>query len=341
MATTTVRDTATLDARERGGQWKQWIASQFPGLQADLYGADGFDGRMESSTAGATVLTRLDGGRHRVARDGAGSRAPADDFLKIVAPWQGTAEVSQFGRRCRVGRGQWVIYDTSAPYAIDNPDPTQHLIIMVPRARVVEAGLPLPALMARSPACSAGIARAALNMMRNTWHALPGLTDEAAVAAGNTLADLIRLSLLELSGRSTATGQRAILRDRIRGYVATHLADPDLDVARLATVFNCSRRQLYNAFEGEAESIAAAIQRGRLEASMRDLVEPALRGLPISDIAQRWGFGNMSHFSKAFRAHTGRSPREFRRLEATSLPQAVCQRAGPAKQGGSGRGAGL
>ena len=35
-------------------------------------------------------------------------------------------------------------------------------------------------------------------------------------------------------------------------------------------------------------------------------------GRPITDIAMSWGFGNLSHFSRVFREHTGASPSEFR-----------------------------
>jgi AraC-like DNA-binding protein len=34
--------------------------------------------------------------------------------------------------------------------------------------------------------------------------------------------------------------------------------------------------------------------------------------LSVEHIAQRCGFASRSHFSKAFKAHTGRSPVEFR-----------------------------
>jgi AraC-like DNA-binding protein len=75
---------------------------------------------------------------------------------------------------------------------------------------------------------------------------------------------------------------------------------------------NCSRRHLYNAFAGEGESIAAYIQRMRLQACIRDLQQAGPHARPITEIALSWGFGNLSHFSRVFRDHTGKSPTEFR-----------------------------
>jgi AraC-like DNA-binding protein len=69
---------------------------------------------------------------------------------------------------------------------------------------------------------------------------------------------------------------------------------------------------LYNAFAGEGESIAACIQRLRLQACVRELQHGGPNARPITDIALSWGFGNPSHFSRVFRDHTGMSPTAFR-----------------------------
>jgi AraC-like DNA-binding protein len=80
----------------------------------------------------------------------------------------------------------------------------------------------------------------------------------------------------------------------------------------IARALNCSRRHLYNAFEGEGESVAAYIQRMRLEACIKDLQASTTKARPITDIAVSWGFGNPSHFSRLFKEHTGASPSDFR-----------------------------
>ena len=54
------------------------------------------------------------------------------------------------------------------------------------------------------------------------------------------------------------------------------------------------------------------IQRRRLEACLRDLRHPAHAQRSVTDIALSWGFSNSAHFSRAFRAHVGCSPSEYR-----------------------------
>jgi len=138
------------------------------------------------------------------------------------------------------------------------------------------------------------------------------MSEAAAQGAGEMIKQLVHLSLAEVAGQETAVTQREALRDRIRGYVQQHLRDPALSVDAIARALNCSRRHLYNAFAGDGESIAAYIQRLRLQACVRDLQQGGPHARPITDIALSWGFGNPSHFSRVFRDHMGKSPSEFR-----------------------------
>ncbi|MDO9196440.1 helix-turn-helix transcriptional regulator, partial [Rhodoferax sp.] len=123
---------------------------------------------------------------------------------------------------------------------------------------------------------------------------------------------LVRLSLIELSGQQTALTQREILKDRIRGYIALNLRDPALSVEQIAHALNCSKRHLHNAFAGDDDTLASHILRLRLEACIRELQQTGPQARPITDIALSWGFNNLSHFSRVFREHTGCSPSEFR-----------------------------
>ncbi|MBX9832382.1 MAG: helix-turn-helix domain-containing protein, partial [Burkholderiaceae bacterium] len=80
----------------------------------------------------------------------------------------------------------------------------------------------------------------------------------------------------------------------------------------MAQALNCSKRHLYNAVADDEETLAAMIQRRRLEACLRDLRHPWHAQRSVTDIAMSWGFGNSAHFSRAFRAHVGCSPSEYR-----------------------------
>ena len=293
----------------------------FGGLDSDLYGDTDFDGHMASSRAGDVILTRLEANRHRVLRTPHMARGSETGYLKIVAPWQGSASVEQHSRQAGARSGGWVIYDTTGSYAIANPEHVEHLIVMLPKEQMVERGVKLDELMARQVGAARGISRVALDTMRSTWQELPNMSEDAARGAGELIMQLVRLSLLELAGQATAVTQREALKDRILTYVARNLRDPLLSIDRIAQALNCSKRHLHNAFADGDETLASTILRQRLDACIRDLRHDAQDARAITDIALSWGFNNLSHFSRVFREHTGVSPSEYR--TASQMRRAV------------------
>jgi len=312
MAASTILTTDNVPPRERAPAWREWVFSHFGGLESDLYGDTDFDGHMAASRAGDVILTKLEANRHRVLRSPQLARTSETGYLKIVAPWQGSAAVEQQGRRASARNGGWVIYDTTGSYAIENPERVEHLIVMLPKDQMAERGVRLGELMARHVGGASGISRVALETMRSTYQELPHMSEDSARGAGELIMQLVRLSLLELAGQETATTQREALADRIRAHVARHLRDPGLSIDGIARALNCSRRHLYNAFSGGPESLAGHIQQQRLAACVRELRENTQGGKSITEIALSWGFSSPSHFSRVFRDHTGMSPSEFR-----------------------------
>lgn len=311
--TTATMSTDDVSARDKLPYWRDWVWKLFGGLDSDLYGDTVFDGRISTTRAGPVVLTRLESGRHRVMRTQSLVRRSEEGYLKIVAPQRGCAGVEQFGRQAWVGPGEWSLYDTTQTYAVANPEPVEHLIVMVPKADLAERGLNLAELVARPLGGGHGIARLALQTMRSAYQELPDMGDEAARGVGAAITQLVHLSLLDLAGRGTALTQREALRDRIKQLVAHRLGDPSLGVEDIALALRCSRRQLYNAFADEPEGVAGYLLRERLEAVRRDLADPAQMGRSITDIALDRGFNSLPHFSRVFAQRFGVPPSVYRR----------------------------
>lgn len=313
MTASLLLSTDAIPPKERGPLWCEWVWRHFGGLGSDLYGDSDFDGHLASSHAGDVILTRLEANRHRVLRTPQMARLSDAPYLKIVAPWQGSAEVTQRGRAAAVRAGGWTLYDTTLDYTVANPERSDHLIVMLPKDQIASPALPLGDLVARRIGGDSGISRVALETMRNTYLELPHMSEAAARGAGELLIQLVRLSLMELAGCSTAQTQREALKDRIHRHVAQNLRDPALSIDGMALALRCSKRLLHQAFAGDDDTLTGYIQHQRLAASIRDLIDPANAARSITDIALGAGFGNLSHFSRVFRAHTGGSPSEFRR----------------------------
>ena len=100
----------------------------------------------------------------------------------------------------------------------------------------------------------------------------------------------------------------------MRAYIAGHVADPTLAPAAIARAHFISRSYLDRLFEDEPRTVAEQIRDARLERCRRDLADPRLADRTVLEVALGWGFQSAAHFSRAFRARYGMSPRDARAI---------------------------
>ncbi len=105
--------------------------------------------------------------------------------------------------------------------------------------------------------------------------------------------------------------------ERIRQRLRQLVREPDLDLERLARSERMSSRTLQRLFQINGTTFGRVILEARLEGVIRDLRGAQPFGRPIGDIALSWGFNDLSHFTRAFRARYGTSPGSVRRLAST------------------------
>jgi AraC-like DNA-binding protein len=91
---------------------------------------------------------------------------------------------------------------------------------------------------------------------------------------------------------------------------------PGLDAQTVAEAVGLSPRYINKLFEVEDTSLMRYIWNTRLEYCAKELADPVCSITRISDIAMKWGFNDMSHFSRAFRDSFDMSPRDWRKKSA-------------------------
>ena len=92
-----------------------------------------------------------------------------------------------------------------------------------------------------------------------------------------------------------------------------------MDANAIARGVNLSPRHVYELFSEDEQSLMKSVWTKRLELCKRDLAEPRLQSKTVGEIAFTWGFSNVSHFSRAFKAEFGLGPREFRKSAREAL----------------------
>lgn len=98
----------------------------------------------------------------------------------------------------------------------------------------------------------------------------------------------------------------------IMADIRANLHDETLDVPTLAARHHVTPRYVHKLFEMAGTTCARYLQLQRLEHVHRRLTDPRAGHRPIGALAYDAGFGDLSHFNRAFRRHFGRTPSEVR-----------------------------
>ena len=104
----------------------------------------------------------------------------------------------------------------------------------------------------------------------------------------------------------------AFFTEALLAYCRQHLHDAELSPQRAADHLGISLRTLHSRFRQIGQSFSRWVLEHRLEACRAALRDENQRALHISEIAYRWGFNDLSHFNKVFRARFDMSPRDWR-----------------------------
>jgi AraC-like DNA-binding protein len=149
--------------------------------------------------------------------------------------------------------------------------------------------------------------------------ALTGLVREAVAVARTPistamplLAALATAALLRYVGEAESrVGGPADTVGRARHFLHSHVADPDVDLVRVAAAAHVTPAHLVRRFRAELGVTPMAYLWERRVATGVDLLTNT--GLPVGEVAARCGFKSVYHFSRRVKQRTGSSPTALRR----------------------------
>src|SRR3990172_7284794 len=95
---------------------------------------------------------------------------------------------------------------------------------------------------------------------------------------------LIGSSLRDTDAWRVRAMPAAVLKERVKQYIAENLHDPGLSIDAVARAMRCSKRYLHRVFEDEAMTLDRYIWAARLEKCRAALSDPNLSGRTISEI---------------------------------------------------------
>ncbi|HUJ81682.1 MAG TPA: helix-turn-helix domain-containing protein [Candidatus Acidoferrales bacterium] len=298
---------------ERREFWRMGTSAICGPHEIELLGNRPFSADFEHAEVSTLVFSRLNSRTpHRAVRTSELARRDDRQFVKAVLLTKGSCTVEQNGRAVYLRPGEWSIYDTTQPYRMTLPGRAEMFLVLVPRDRFVGRNFGMQNLVARRLRGRAGLGKLIWNLISDTFDQIPDIQDRSGDDVADIVIQVMRLALLDASGDRSPVDAKATLRDRIKLYIINHLADPELSLAKLASVAGCTKRYLHMVFHGEEASIRDYILKQRLERCRADLLNPACARRSITDIAYSWGFNNSNHFSRCFKQTFGASPKHLR-----------------------------
>lgn len=311
---------STRDVRdhERFSYWREAVCDAYVQLGCECDGRDGFHGDIRLERLSKLSLSRVSGNAHKVYRRRIDIARSSKAFFLLSLQLKQSARVTQHRRSAELEAGDLVLYSSTDPYALELTDSFEQLVVQVPRGKLLSrlpaadllTGRRLRGESAIGQVVGDGILRIADSLQPSDIPVQDHMQDAIIdlMAAGFA-------SVAETAYEVSRPAQQ--LLERARAYIEANLADPGLNRNEVAAAMGMSVRRLNEIFAQEETSLAAAIRTARLRQIARDLKDPRLLSQSISEIAMRWGLGNLQHFSRIFKDRFGCSPRDYRVRDRT------------------------
>jgi AraC-like DNA-binding protein len=230
-------------------------------------------------------------------------------FLKLVT--EGYVEIELDGQARRFDAGSMFALDPRQSFTESFPEHGAMTILRIPKLNLRERGLPdaLDGFLVADMASPDMLASRALIECISRQHDAPSHAVQRRL--GEQLFDLIDIILAAPAAMPSRRSAQAVLF-RAKTYIGKHLGDEDLGVEAVAASVHVSPKHLQRLFRAEGLSVIRVVWDMRLEQAERLLRDADPRAVAVQDVAWQCGFRTAAHFSRAFSARYGLSPRELR-----------------------------
>jgi AraC family transcriptional regulator, positive regulator of tynA and feaB len=254
----------------------------------------------------ALVQTMHDRGDGRRGRAEIAASDP--DLVGLLYMRRGTIGLDFEGTPVLLRAGELVMWDTARRGGFTTFGRVGNQTLVIPRERLAMVAPGYEAMYGRPFRSDHPAAR----LMGSFLGSLMPVVRSLDVAARDAVAD----AALDIARAVVATHEDPQPRQQTAArlmavllYIDANLSNPSLSPATIARANAISLRTLYRLFESTDDSVGAVIRTRRLGRCRADL----LRGTDesVTAIAFRWGFRNMSFFSRLFRERYGVSAREL------------------------------
>jgi len=310
-----VLSTTQVDPCLRRAYWSDIVCDAYVQLECETSGGqNAIEGSIAIADLATLCLTKVTSSPQRVHRTPAKIAQATEDYFLVSIQTCGFGAVVQDGREALLKPGDFAIYDSTRPYTLAFDGDFQQYVLMLPGGMLRTEYPCTEHLTANTVNGERGAGHLMLNMIRTLDSDIDTLAPESASAIADSVRQILIAGLATLpAAKQTSVSQLRLFHlERIKARVRDRLREPGLTISSIAAELKMSASTLHRTWGSEACSLSDWIWAQRLDAAYRDIGDPGLAGRSISEIAFSWGFNDAAHFSRAFRARFGCTPRELR-----------------------------
>jgi AraC family transcriptional regulator, positive regulator of tynA and feaB len=294
---------------ERFAYWSEAICRSMFNMSVEA-ASERFTARLTTRSAGALRLARSESSDYRITRSRRDvDTAPADHWT-IYLQMDGRTIFEQDGDAIPLDRNDIALLDGRRPFRAAFSAGGRRAVAKLPR-QMLDHRAPW---LGRRPLHRIPAGAQFADLARDHLIALTAEDappdDGASLVLGDNLANL-----LALAGAGDILPRRMapdLQLEAILAYCRQNLHDSELSPQRVAAQFGISLRTVHLRFELIDQTFRRWLLEQRLDACRAALRDARQRDANVSEIAYRWGFNDLSHFNKVFRARFNTTPRAWR-----------------------------
>jgi AraC-like DNA-binding protein len=300
--------TDTIKERERFSFWREIVCSTVFNISSECP-PQLFSGRITARSSGPLRFATCETTGWEIARNRTDiNRAPAEHYT-IYLQIRGRTLMNQCDESFAFQQNDIFISDGRQPFRAALSQDGYRAMAVVPRAMIDWRApwlrhRPLSRFVPSSPF---------IDLARR--HFLHLVSDDLNEVETDLLTDNL-CNLLALSSAGDIELNRMRPELQIQAMVTfckQNLHRSDLSPQMVAAYCCISVRTLHSRFATLGQTFGNWLLTTRLDACAKALRDPSRRTRSISEIAYGYGFSDLSHFHKRFRAHFDMSPGEWRR----------------------------
>ena len=301
--------TASVPQHATLSKWRDFMAEVYYSVDVKPRHASRIRGELHESRVGPIGISRFAADQQRVFRYAEAARHDLDENFVFIFPLRQQAYFEQRGQSGFVLPGSAVLLNSSEYYEASCPDGFENVTLKIPCAALRSKVPQIDDLCGKLEPAHPAIAHSIIGMVSPLLSLETPLAPSQEEGLAHSIFDLLGLMLNRDDHDEVRHPTAATSLQRAKTFMENNLSEHELSPAIVAKSCNISVRYLHKLFAGSGTTFGKALLDMRLGEARRLIQSNSFANTTLQQIAFACGFSNQSHFSTAFKARFGVTPK--------------------------------